>query len=116
MKSIYKSLIRQASYTIIISFILCIALYSCESTHTNSTPLQEHSLNLTPATSPVKLSNSEYKFFKDIKYGEFKENVFDIFLPGSKQPASLVINIHGGGFINGAVSYTHLTLPTKRIV
>jgi len=85
----------------ILRLVICITLCACKTTHTTSTQLQENSLNLTAAPSPIKLNDSQNKFYKDIAYGEFKENVFDIFLPGSTQPASLVINIHGGGFING---------------
>ena len=93
---------KKTFYTrIILSYIFCITWYGCKTTHTSSAAAQEKSLNLILAVSPIKLSNSGYKFYKDIPYGEFKENVFDIFLPASKQPASLVINIHGGGFING---------------
>ncbi len=93
---------KPAFYTrIIISFIFSITLYSCKTTNTNSTQVQEKSLNLTPVKSPVKLSNSQNKFYKDLSYGPNKDNVFDIFIPGSKQQAALVLYIHGGGFIGG---------------
>ena len=73
---------KPAFYTrIIISFIFSITLYSCKTTNTNSTQVQEKSLNLTPVESPVKLSNSQNKFYKDISYGPNKDNVFDILFP-----------------------------------
>ncbi len=91
-----------AFYTrIFLILILSITSYSCKTTNTNSTSDQEKSLNLTPAESPVKLTNSQDKFYKDISYSQFKEDVFDIFLPASKQPAALLLYIHGGGFIQG---------------
>jgi hypothetical protein len=46
------------------------------------------------------LSSGE-KFYKNISYSKYKEDVFDIFLPNSKQPSALVLYIHGGGFISG---------------
>lgn len=92
---------KKTSIHIILSFILCSTLYACKTTNRNSVRIEQKILNLTPAAPPFKLSASDYKFYKDIQYGNFKENILDIFLPNSKQPASLVINIHGGGFING---------------
>jgi hypothetical protein len=55
------------------------------------------------------LGNVDAKFYKDIQYGNSKENLFDIFLPESKKPSSLVVYIHGGGFING-----NKTMPYQR--
>ncbi|MEJ7823280.1 MAG: alpha/beta hydrolase [Chitinophagaceae bacterium] len=86
---------------LILRLVICITLYACKTTRTTPTPLQEKSLNLTAAPSPIKLNDSQNKFYKDIAYGELKENVFDIFLPASKQPSSLVIYVFGGGFIRG---------------
>ena len=47
----------------------------------------------------------------------------DLTLLGTTAPVSLEVNFHGGGrnfltrsYTVGSVSYTHLTLPTKRIV
>ena len=35
------------------------------------------------------------------KYGSLERNVFDLWTPKTKQPAPLVVYIHGGGFVNG---------------
>lgn len=64
----------------------------------NSQPAS--SLNLTTATAPFSLIPGA-KFFKDIKYDNYSETAFDIFLPASTQPSALLIQIHGGGFKNG---------------
>lgn len=46
--------------------------------------------------------------FVDEKYGEHKRNTFDIWLADSEKPTSLVIYIHGGGFVEGDKSkYYH---------
>ncbi len=59
------------------------------------------SLVLKQSPSPIKLDNSSVKFYKNVSYGNLKENVFDIFLPESAKPSGLVIYIFGGGFIHG---------------
>ncbi len=58
------------------------------------------SLVLKQSPSPIKLDNSSVKFYKNVSYGNLKENVFDIFLPQSAKPSGLVIYIFGGGFIH----------------
>lgn len=58
-------------------------------------------LNLTPSASPIDLGSIDAKFYKDLSYGNSKENLFDIFLPQSGKVSSLLVFIHGGGFING---------------
>lgn len=59
-------------------------------------------LNITPTTSPITLNNANNLFYEDIAYGNDGINTnFDIFLPDATEPSSLLIIIHGGGFING---------------
>jgi len=59
-------------------------------------------LNITPSTSPFALDNTNNLFYEDIAYGNDGVNTnFDIFLPDATTPSSLLIIIHGGGFING---------------
>lgn len=59
-------------------------------------------LVLTPSTSPISLVDTNDTFYQDIAYGvDGVDTNFDIFLPDSSEPSSLLIIIHGGGFING---------------
>lgn len=51
--------------------------------------------------SPISLNGIDAKFSKDIPYGPYVENTFDIFMPNSSRPTPLVIYIHGGGFLEG---------------
>ena len=53
----------------------------------------------------------------DIKYPDFTESAADEFIQGDLREVGLVarvLDVEGDSF--DAVSYTHLTLPTKRIV
>lgn len=62
----------------------------------------QNDLTLTASESPFNLANSGDKFYKDIIYGnDVENNGLDIFLPEFNEPTSLLIIIHGGGFING---------------
>lgn len=51
--------------------------------------------------SPVSLDSIDAVFYKDLQYGPYAENTFDIFMPKSDKPTPLVIYIHGGYFIFG---------------
>jgi hypothetical protein len=68
---------------------------------TASMQVAEKPLALLPATPTIKLASSESKFYQNIPYSEYKEDVFDIYVPNGKTPAALLINIHGGGFVGG---------------
>lgn len=50
---------------------------------------------------PISLEGIKAKFVKDIAYGPFEANTFDVFLPESVNSTPLVIYIHGGGFEGG---------------
>jgi Ca2+-binding EF-hand superfamily protein len=39
---------------------------------------------------------------ENVKYGPYDRNVFDIWLPDSKEPSALILYIHGGGFVGGS--------------
>lgn len=51
--------------------------------------------------SPISLDSIDAVFYKDLQYGPYAENTFDIFMPKSDKPTPLVIYIHGGYFIFG---------------
>lgn len=85
---------------ILISLLLSGFFYGCKSSKVTSVKTEKEVLFRT-ATSPVQLKSPRVKFYENVAYGPFAENVLDIYLPDSGQPAALVINIHGGGFING---------------
>lgn len=58
--------------------------------------------------SPLALDDDiNAKFVKDISYGPYPENTFDIFLPESDTPTPIVIYIHGGGFTGGNKNFPY---------
>jgi len=57
----------------------------------------------TPASDPpFDLRSNGAEYFEAISYGPYDENLFDIYLPASKEPTPLLIYIHGGGFTGGS--------------
>lgn len=61
-----------------------------------------HSIsNLIKSTPVFELKNKKSVFYADISYDEFALTSFDFFQPNNDKPSSLLIIIHGGGFING---------------
>ena len=66
---------------------------------------------LEPSESPINIEGIDAVFAQDIEYDIKERTKFDIFLPSSTTPTSLVIFIHGGGFKNGDKSkpYTATT-------
>ncbi len=57
--------------------------------------------------SPIPLEGIKAHFIKDISYGPYSENTFDIFLPESDKPTPIVIYMHGGGFIGGDKNFPY---------
>lgn len=75
-------------------------LQSCnKDDDSNGVEVESPLLEFSP--SPISLNGIDAKFSKDISYGPFVENTFDIFMPNFSQPTPLVIYIHGGGFLGG---------------
>jgi len=58
-------------------------------------------IDLSFENSPIDLRGINATFARDVPYGPYEDNVFDIFLANSAEPTPLVIYIHGGGFIMG---------------
>ena len=58
-------------------------------------------LELTAATSPVALSNANFAFYQDVKYGDGGRQQLDLFLPHGVGNAGLVVFFHGGGLAAG---------------
>jgi hypothetical protein len=94
---------------IIFLSLFFLLLFSCSNTTASSeeegdnllstsTPLGE----LMDTLAPFELKNKEVKFYKDIPYGTDSRHRFDIFLPSSQTPSSLVLFLHGGAFILGS--------------
>lgn len=93
---------------ILVASLVCALLFSCTTTkhtvkNTNETNVVDitSNLQLTPAPPPTGFDNINANFYKDIAYGNSKQTLFDIFIPKSAQPASLLVYIHGGGFKQG---------------
>ena len=80
--------------------LLCFvfALISC---NRNLTQTKAPLLPFDYTNAPFTVDNTKTKFAADIPYGAHENNVFDVFLPISKEPTALVLFIHGGGFTHG---------------
>ncbi len=85
--------------------VFLVLLSSCKPSQAilNSTASDSLSASLSTylTSSPVNLNEIKASFYKGIKSGEASDNLFDIFIPSSGKPSSLVLYIHGGGFIGG---------------
>lgn len=90
---------KSIKYGIAILASVSLILFSCSKKDDDITD-QENS-GLTFSQSPIELSGIDAKFSKDISYGPYDKNKFDIFMPASSTPTPLVIYIHGGGFLGG---------------
>ncbi len=92
------------SNTVLVSwsslFLIVFFVYSCKSLPEEPNSLYQP-LELNFTESPIPLSDTQANVITDMKYQEFDNTIFDIFLPKSKDATALVIYIHGGGFVNG---------------
>ena len=83
--------------------IVLFALLSCSTTNDfeneNIEEIEKPTLQFSP--SPIDISGVDAKFSKDISYGPYQRNKFDIFMPSSDKPVPLVVYIHGGYFTFG---------------
>lgn len=86
--------------TLLVTFCLLI-LFSCNRRMHSTSVKNENQPRFHFSESPIPLGDVKAKFVKDISYGPYPENTFDIFQAGSDKPTPLVIYIHGGGFIGG---------------
>jgi hypothetical protein len=96
---------NNASYLVIVLLLFI----SCKKGDAeDSSLLLPPPLKLIATTLPFEFTSNEITFYKDVAYGEFERNKFDIFLPKSNNPTGLAIFIHGGGFTGGdkALSYS----------
>ena len=59
------------------------------------------------STSPIDLQGLDVQFAADISYDQYEGTKFDIFLPNSETPTSLVILIHGGGFTGSDKTFAY---------
>jgi len=51
--------------------------------------------------NPLDIDKTVANFVEDIQYDSLENTSFDMFMPISKKPTSLIIFIHGGGFTGG---------------
>jgi len=63
--------------------------------------------NITYSESPFDLQGVSAKFAKNIAYDNEERTQFDIWLPSSSTPTSLVIYVHGGGFSSGDKDFVY---------
>lgn len=83
-----------------INFILALSLLLIASCRKDDDTIIHPTLDLSEAVAPFSLTSGA-KFYKDVSYNTYPEDVFDIFIPQSAKPVGLVIQIHGGGFKAG---------------
>ena len=88
---------------------LTLIIISCKKEEIENDIIDEPVLNLVSSALPFSLTTGNVNFYQNISYGNFERNVFDVFLPNSESPTSLVIFIHGGGFTGGdkSIPYTN---------
>ncbi len=58
---------------------------------------------------PINLQGNEAQFARNVAYGPYEENVFDIFLVEATEPTPLIVYIHGGGFTDGDKGVVYLS-------
>lgn len=85
--------------------VWCLCLFclqiSCNK-KTASVKPQHIEDGLKSSEAPFSLSLETATFFRDIAYANVSErNTYDFFKPNQEAPSSLVIMIHGGGFVAG---------------
>jgi len=108
---------------ILIQLFLILTLISCGNDNeiidtTNNIPkepeAQEPELNISPSNPPFTIDLLSANFYEDISYNSDTLNVFDFFMPNDSLPSSLLIYIHGGGFVSGdkSQSYTSTYFQT----
>ncbi|HQW83438.1 MAG TPA: alpha/beta hydrolase fold domain-containing protein [Ferruginibacter sp.] len=93
-------------------FILSVALFVLMVTGCKKEENQTAAptINLTFSTAPITVPTG-VQFAADVSYNNSPNSKFDIFLPQSTAPTSLVIFIHGGGFVGGDKSEIYTNNP-----
>lgn len=87
---------------------LClVCFYSCDQQKHVGQTKDTNQSTFQFSESPIPLGRINANFVKDISYGPYPENTFDIFLVESKKPTPLVIYIHGGGFLGGDKNFPY---------
>ena len=96
--------------SLLVSSIALLAACGSEDEDNFISPVNEELVELTADTSPITLEfGVSADFYGDETYGTDSRNVFDIVLPESEEPTSLVIYIHGGGFFAGQKEAAYAT-------
>lgn len=90
-------------HKLLLIILVLFALQSCNTTTDleleEVEEVEKPTLQFSP--SPFDLDDIDANFSKDISYGPYDRNKFDIFIPISDNPVPLVIYIHGGYFTLG---------------
>lgn len=102
---------KELRLKITVFFLCTIMLSSCSEDETivptddpiSDTPLIE----LEFSTSPIDLQGLDVRFAADVSYDQYAETKFDVFLPNSDTPTSLVVFIHGGGFTGSDKTFAY---------
>ncbi len=100
--------------------VFLVLLSSCKPSQSILNSAASDSLSASLSTyltsSPVNLNEIKASFYKGIKYGEANDNVFDIFMPSLGKPSSLVLYIHGGGFVAGDKTIAYQGEGNERMI
>ena len=92
---------------LLVAMFCFLCLYSCNRNVYSEATKNENPSEFEYSESPIPLGGIKAHFVKDISYGPYSENTFDIFLPESDTPTPLVIYIHGGGFLGGDKDFAY---------
>ncbi|WP_298514517.1 alpha/beta hydrolase [uncultured Kordia sp.] len=84
----------------ILLLIVCILQVAC-APEVSSLPSQHIEKGLQEFESPISTSLNSVSFHPNIIYGDDKRNRYDFFKPNTEKVSSLLILVHGGGFVNG---------------
>ncbi len=80
--------------------VACVTLSLMLIPSTGSTQeVQRRSFAATPSRSVAKKPSPQHT---NVRYGRWKRNVLDLWIPDSDRPTPWIVFIHGGGFVGGS--------------
>ncbi len=101
-------------FPILIGCVLLLQI-SC-SREVSSIPPQYIEKGLQASEIPFSIAANSVSFHPNIVYGDAERNVYDFFKPNMEEPSSLLILIHGGGFVNGDKSKYYDSYSYRRFI
>jgi acetyl esterase/lipase len=96
-------------------FVMILSLLSCGNERIPGKP-QHIENGLKISELPFSTATDATHFHENIMYGTDQRNVYDFFKPNTKQPSSLLILIHGGGFVTGDKANYYKSFRYRRFI